>query len=451
MKNHVLPQNYFLLFALLALLLLGSGCARKKIPAAPGAQQAEILADLKNFPQNLEVYAKLSHPHERLLSQADQEYLASRFLDIYFGPWSMRKTTVKKSEVAIFFKKARGYKKDGSLWNQHEWDALAQNANLAHFPSIAQPAITLRETDLRELPTHEARSDKPEKINTYPFDYFQYSRLAPGMPLLIAHATNDGKWVYAECPIASGWVDAKDVGYIDDEFKSAYRNNKFVALIKNNVSFKGQIANIGCVLPLQGKQPGGAFTVLAPAKNQNAKTAIATASIAADSAVEMPWQMTAENVAQVGNQFMGQKYGWGGTLGDRDCSATIRDLFTPFGIWLPRNSAAQARRGAVLSLEGLSPAAKKEKILALGMPFLSLLGLRGHIGLYVGEWKGEPALFHNVWGVRIVRDGNDDERFVIGKTVVSSLSPGKELQNLYLPLTFTDRIRTLTTLRGAAN
>ena len=34
-------------------------------------------------------------------------------------------------------------------------------------------------------------------------------------------------------------------------------------------------------------------------------------------------------------------------FGDRDCSALTRELLTPFGIWLPRNSVAQARTGAV--------------------------------------------------------------------------------------------------------
>ena len=41
---------------------------------------------------------------------------------------------------------------------------------------------------------------------------------------------------------------------------------------------------------------------------------------------------------------MGVKYGWGGIDGGRDCSSTIKDLLTPFGIWLPRDSKDQYRR-----------------------------------------------------------------------------------------------------------
>ena len=97
-------------------------------------------------------------------------------------------------------------------------------------------------------------------------------------------------------------------------------------------------------------------------------------------------------------------------------------------------------------LEGLSTAEKEKVILQQGVPFLSLLWMRGHIMLYVGEWKGRPAIFHNVWGVRVVNGDDDNDRFVIGRAVVTSITPGAELRNLYRKTTFADRLRSLTTL-----
>ena len=38
---------------------------------------------------------------------------------------------------------------------------------------------------------------------------------------------------------------------------------------------------------------------------------------------------------------------------ERDCSSTLRDLFTPFGLWLPRNSGQQAGEGIYISLKDL--------------------------------------------------------------------------------------------------
>ena len=132
-------------------------------------------------------------------------------------------------------------------------------------------------------------------------------------------------------------------------------------------------------------------------------------------------------------------------FGDRDCSALTRELFTPFGIWLPRNSVAQARTGAVNMLEGMTTEEKEEQILRNGVPFLSLVGMRGHIMLYVGKYNGRPAIFHNVWGVRTVEGSDTDGRFVIGRAVVTSITPGAELKNLYRTTTFADRLRTLST------
>ena len=88
--------------------------------------------------------------------------------------------------------------------------------------------------------------------------------------------------------------------------------------------------------------------------------------------------------------MMGQRYGWGGMFGERDCSALTRDLFTPFGLWLPRNSVAQARTGAISSLEGMSAKEKEEAILRNGVPFLSLMGMRGHMHPVCGQVSRRP-------------------------------------------------------------
>jgi hypothetical protein len=74
-----------------------------------------------------------------------------------------------------------------------------------------------------------------------------------------------------------------------------------------------------------------------------------------------------------------------------------------------------------------SPSGKESIIKDEGVPFATLLWLRGHITLYIGEYKGEPVMFHNVWGVR-TDDGNGEGRHIIGRAVVTSLQPGAELK-----------------------
>lgn len=442
------------IFVLLVLALIG-GCAAKK-PATPPEQPKVVreLRDIRDFPQNLLVYAQKAGLNREILDAASQNMLDAKFNSIFFGPWDMSSTSIRKREPMSLFGRARGYKANGIPWNQLEWNDMRVNANLDSFPSRAHSGIIVRNSDLRELPTHEARlADAPFNLKENPFDYFQYSLLPLGTPVLVAHASRDGCWYYIECPITGGWVDAADVALVDDEFKQLWRQGKYAALIRDKVPMPGTgprgadgQAGIGTVLPFGSHNSDKSLNVLVPVKGPDNMARTAEIILKPEDAIIKPMPLTAGNVAKVGNAMMGQPYGWGGTNGQRDCSATIRDLFTPFGVWLPRNSQAQARRGIRIPLSGLSAAEKNRIILQKGVPFFSLLTLRGHITLYVGEWQGRPAIFHNAWGLRIVKDGNDNERFVIGKAVVTSTMPGIELEELYRPVTFVDRLHTLTLL-----
>lgn len=454
----MIPRFHLPLLILCVALL--AACGGKQVPLRDGSMPGWMgtLEDLRRFPQNLDVYAKAAGTNRQLMSPTEQAAQTARFKRIFFGPWEMTRTSIRKRDVAILFHKARGFKHDDVRWTQAEWDAMSANANLRSYPSSAQAAITLRNTNLRELPTNETRFSEPTpdpKAN--PFDYFQYSLLPVGTPVLIAHTSLDGLWCYVECPVAGGWVAAEDLAPVDSGFRYKYRENAFVAVVRDKVALSvpngGVTANIGALLPMAGGYSaagagnGADATVqaLVPVRGAGGMADTVSVTLSANDAMPWPLRMTPGNVAMVGNSMIGQPYGWGGMFGDRDCSSLTRELFTPFGIWLPRNSSGQARTGVVNMLEGMTTSEKEEQILLHGVPFLSLVGMRGHIMLYVGKYNGRPAIFHNAWGVRTIEGGDDDARFVIGRAVVTSITPGNELKNLYRVTTFTDRLRTLST------
>ena len=122
----------------------------------------------------------------------------------------------------------------------------------------------------------------------------------------------------------------------------------------------------------------------------------------------------------------------GGLNGSRDCSATLRDLFAPFGIWLPRNSSEQARQGGgVINLKRLRPEIRKEQILSRGIPFLTLLWEPGHIMLYVGSVQDEILVFHNFWSVKARdRKGRVQQKVIVGQAAITTLHPGEELEGV---------------------
>lgn len=439
------------LAALCALLVL-TACGGKPIPPRDGVMSSHLgtIRDMRNFPQDLTPFAQKAGADTPLLDSQAQAKQDARFNRIFFGPWDMRKTSIRQKDVALYFRKARGYKYGDVRWTQSEWDAMRANARLKSFPNAALHGITVRNADLREMPSHTPRFSEPTpdaRVN--PFDYFQYSLLPVGTPVLIAHTSRDGKWYYVETPVSAGWIDAADVGLVGEAFMDRYKTGSYVAVLRDDVPLPGSLAgqvNIGTVLPLAPSQSDNTrLAVLVPVKKGRQAT-LTTLSLAHEDAAIKPLPMTPAQVALIGNVMMGQRYGWGGMFGDRDCSALTRELLTPFGIWLPRNSLSQARSGRRIMLDGMTIKEKEKIILREGVPFLTLVWLRGHIMLYVGAHKGRPAIFHNVWGVRTVEGEDDNARFVIGRAVVSSITPGNELRNLYRTTTFGERVNSLTIL-----
>ena len=156
----------------------------------------------------------------------------------------------------------------------------------------------------------------------------------------------------------------------------------------------------------------------------------------------MPVPLNIENVSSICGKLTNKPYGWGGLYNNRDCSAMIKDIYTPFGIWLPRNSTSQAKNGGLFfDLSNLEAESKEEFILNNAVPYLTLLWFPGHIMLYIGEKDEDPIVFHNIWGIRT----NDErKRKIIGKSVITTLQPGEGIENADETADFLERIKAMT-------
>lgn len=347
-------------------------------------------------------------------------------------------------------RKARGWKDGSRAWTNAEWTAMRTNGNMQTYPNVNKPGIVLRNTSLREMPTHLPRFTKPTPDPLLsPFDYFQYSALHVGMPVLLCHISKDKRWYYVETPLAAGWVDARDLAPVSEPFIALWEGRPLAAIVKENTVLgdSKNTADIGAILPAAGVN-----AVMIPYRGKDGLAAMRKVEVAEGSVEPMPLVMTPANVARIGNAMMGQDYGWGGMLGLRDCSAMTRDILAPFGIWLPRNSQAQARAGERISLRGKTASQSEQIIKKHGVPFASLVVLNGHVVFYVGTYKGRAMIMHDLWGVRVDEPEGEDNRLIVGRVIVSTVMPGKELPNLPEGRkTMGDRFHTLTILGGAAS
>lgn len=445
-------KHLFRMLCAACCLLSLVACSGKSVPS-PGASGpgSTPIRDLRVIPQDLPRFARMAGENTPLLSPTDQALLDARYNSIVFGPWELARPSIKKKDIASLFRSPRGYKMNGQKWTRAEWNAMLANANLASYPNSGRKAIATRHANLRELPTSDMRFSKPTPVvRDNPFDNFQYSSLPQGTPVYVAHISRDRKWFYVETPLAGGWVRSDELGWVSDAVAARYRSDSYVALMQDDVPLMhggrpvGR-AHIGAFFPLARTTAAG-YVVLVPVRSSSGNAVLEEVPLTAAQAARKPQPLTAGALARVGQQMMGQPYAWGGMLEDRDCSATTRDMFTPFGLWLPRNSSAQARAGLKQDISGLSAADKKAAIRRGGVPFMTLIWLPGHIALYVGSYQGQPVIFHNMWGIRVVRDGDDDARHVVGRCAITTLEPGRELPNRYKNALLIDRIRAYTIL-----
>jgi hypothetical protein len=158
------------------------------------------------------------------------------------------------------------------------------------------------------------------------------------------------------------------------------------------------------------------------------------ATIPKHSAVIQPLPVTTANIARTANELIHKAYGWGGLYRNRDCSSMLKDLFTPFGIWLPRHSSHQALEGGgFIDLSSLTPEAREKMILQYGVPFLTLIWVKGHIMLYIGSVQGRAMVFHNLWGIKTRDLWGREGRKVVGHAAITTLHPGAELPDIDLP------------------
>lgn len=348
------------------------------------------------------------------------------FLDRYFSVWSKQESP----KIPLFFYGVKmvfegGWNTQKNLYTSEESEKMVYNADIEHYPSLNIPAIILQETAIRALPTNQPLFGNPSKpAEGYPFDYFQLSQVHPSTPAKIWHTSRDKEWFYIETPSVSGWIHSRFIAKLDQHTTKILKklplktpqSDKGQLLLDNNSTLSFRIGT----LLFQGEDN----TLLVPQKNNNG-FAIFHSATTQESLFSFP--LPGSTIKILADQLNQQIYGWGGIDQKRDCSSLTQDIFLPLGIFLPRNSADQAQEnyGEYVSLENLSSEQKKHLLHTRAKPWKTLLFMKGHVMLYLGEYKNEFLIFHNLWGIRLFQS-TKESRYVVGKTLVSTLEIGKE-------------------------
>jgi cell wall-associated NlpC family hydrolase len=407
----------------------------KKQPSpgeAPCSQPLESTGKIEDFskiPQDL-------HPFAAVLKESlpadEQSQVMQQFRKRYFAPWTAAEPLFNVNTVTEGAKRLAErtwYGENRQRVEPERIQNLLSLADVERLPSMNLFGVVIKPAFIRVLPTYRPFYEAPDD---FPFDHLQFSEIKPNEPVRILHATKDGAWLYIETSYANGWVEPDAVRVADASLQKSITDAAQVVVVRDFTVIRAEKGDalpqpkIGTLYPLVQEEPDHWLVEVAVA-GDNQYAALQTARISKGNARRHPLSFSSETVTHIGTELLKTPYGWGELYRDRDCSATTRDFFLPFGIWLPRNSLQQISSGPFVSLANLSSAEKENRIREQGVPFRTLLHQKGHIMLYIGLHDGKPIIMHTAWALRYKPKDCPEQKFVIGRTILSTLEAGIEL------------------------
>lgn len=327
-----------------------------------------------------------------------------------------------------------GYGENFRPYSKQWINRIANNLNLSQFESLSyevdRRAIAVENLNARALPTEEVFFYHHKLAGEgYPFDNLQVSVLWAGTPVYIVGESRDKAWMLVITPEYVAWVKSKGIAKASNDFVYAWQeaaNTNLAAITRTETSLTDAKGNhlltsyVGSVFP--GFLTGKKIQLWVPVFSAEHKAEIGIAEVSGQEASLMPLTPTPHNFSQIMETMISRTYGWGGMYFYNDCSAELKSLLTPFGVWLPRNSGEQATYGKKVDLSSSTKEQRLSYLTKNGHPFLTLIYIGGHIILYVGNYPNpnDPSeqmvmTYQNIWGLK---PAAADRRAVIGQSVL---------------------------------
>ncbi|ADU84114.1 SH3 domain-containing C40 family peptidase [Helicobacter pylori] len=417
-------------YFIVAFLLLFVGCVKKDLALKDLSLPQEASSYLAS-PQN---DGNNGNSANRIDPQALRESLKESYLKAWYSPWLDAKVKSNKKEVFWILKemnKSTGYGEDLKPNAKAFNDELIKSMDIEHYPSAKIKAVVVRDSDVRAVPTN-----KPYYLSQkgYPFDRYQNSLIFQGTPVLITHFNTDKTYAHIQSSFVYGWIKVSDLAYMHDkDIELLTQLKDYVMPIKDKIPLytdygdfytQARVGELFALIPknlAKNHKKDESLKAYGFLKDSKGYATLQSITLNEKDFFVFPKAFNSENMAYFIDTMLGQKYGWGGLLGNRDCSAFTRDSFANFGILLPRNSYAQSRyANNYMDLSSMKAKEKEEYILKNATPFGTLLYLKGHIMLYLGAYNHQAIVAHSIWSVQTQKHFKT-LRHKIGGVVITSL------------------------------
>lgn len=420
-----------------------SGCA---------TQYIKTPKDIRVFPQDATYY--LAKHYEVKTSQTKK--LAQQYMQFWYSPWQNMR--INQDTKSIFWVKgsllkAPGYGENLRKNSLKSTKAIWDDMDIGTYPNAKIKAIIVNETNIRAAPTDMPRFNSNKGYPTsqsYPFDRWQNSLVFSGTPVLITHLSKSKQWAHIQTEFVCGWVRIEDLAYVSDkDITKIMSAKRYIMPYTDGINLYDKSGNfalrarIGQLFAVPNDNPDSVYVYY---RKPNGFVQITLIKISRSDFKTFPQNLNPKFVAHLINTMMGDKYGWGGYLGNRDCSAFIRDIFAYFGLYLPRNSRSQVLYAKnMVNLKHFSRKQKERYIIENATPFGTLLWFNGHIMLYIGTYNNRVIVAHSAWSVETSKLFSKTHN-MLGGVVISTLYVGKENNGISSRTMLIDKVQGMSDL-----
>ncbi|WP_407352077.1 SH3 domain-containing protein [Luteimonas sp. R10] len=447
------PSNLFIL--LLALALAGAAApAPARQTEAPAAIPAHGVVAVD------ERHLDPEHWIERLGAAADRPYLdaaaiARQNADLVARDGSVRDIAALPAEldgaevrewIRALSSRPQGERFDaaGAVLPATFFDALDRNLALDAVPAsqATRYGLVVRRADLRTFPGATRIFSRPGDTD---IDRFQESALFPGTPVVIAHESGDGRWLFVVSDRYSAWIDRDAVAIGERDTVLGYAR-KSPSLVVTGATARTvynpeqpQVSELqfdmGVRVPLladwpadravHGQHPYFGHVIELPLRQNDGTLALVPALLPRTADVSpQPLPLTPANIIGQAFKFLGERYGWGHSYNARDCSGFVSEVYRSMGVQVPRNTRDQSVSPALdKTLFDASDSHADRMAEVAKLKVGDLVYIPGHVMMVIGRENGTTYVIHDTTGIGYRGAGGDLVRIPLNGVVVTALEP----------------------------
>ncbi|MGY3039896.1 cell wall-associated NlpC family hydrolase [Rhodanobacter sp. TND4EL1] len=297
-------------------------------------------------------------------------------------------------------------------------------------------------------------------------DRFQETAEFPGTPVVIAHASADGKWLFVVSPRYAAWTEKNNVaegsaaevfGYAGRKPYRIVTGDSVRTVFTREVPAVSQLQlDMGTRVPLvtdlppnqpvNGQTPYATYVLNLPVRKADGSLSFSPALLQKNTDTAADYlPLTRANLIRQAFKFLGERYGWGHAYDGRDCSGFVSDVYRSMGVQMPRNTSKQAISPALEHRAFTAKDSREERIKAAhALQVGDMVYIPGHVMMVIGQYKGQPWVIHDVGGMSYRKADGSKAHVKLNAVSVTPLLP----MLFNDQQTFVDRMTSIVRIRN---